>query len=163
MNKIKTVEGLKPWQVMKRAEEGEPVARRLKADDELKRINLPLWDWSYAEYFIIDTTTPEFPWDEFDYPFFNQYGGLPVIFLKANGFARNAIIANGCELRESPYYPWAGGEQPVPDRVEVEVDIVEFTLLVEVGIVRRKLTMQASDVDWARLAIVGFKLTGRVL
>ena len=131
---IKVIENIERWKVMLRASEGEQIAywdnerqEWLKSFDGFRDQNgipLPLFGVRLA---IIDTTTPEINWDDFNWDFFNQYGGLLTCFNYGsecdNMIVRSTIECGTykMELRESPPYPWQGGECPLPDGIEVEV------------------------------------------
>ena len=168
MSDIKVIEGLEPWEVMKRASEGEPVAYRdtpewdggvVKGWIEVSGVR---WDFTRWEYAIIGTTTPEIDWDEFDWDFFNQYGKLSV---RIDGGKFPSFISckqSLCKgevllIEPSPFYCWLGGEQPVPDGVEVVVILRKGT----------KYTYSAITCIWAYESvadsgddIIAFKLTG---
>ena len=142
MSDIKVIDGLEPWEVMRRASEGEKWCARVDSCDEW----LESADQSHVclletmlsiDVAIIDTTTPEIDWDGFDWAFFGEYGGLRI---NGNRLAFDSADFQWitAELRESPFYYWPGGEQPVPDNVEVEVVLRDGS-------------------------IHAFKLTGRVL
>lgn len=159
MSNIKVIEGLKPWEVMKRASEGEPVALWLKASKqwaEATRVGVLNWSDKVA---IIDTSTPEIDWDKVNWDFFNQYGGLNILFY---GNKNDALLQRKPELSaiphttlsESPFYYWAGGEQPVPDNVEVEVVYRDG----QIGIPKSIAWMHQGYQD----DIIAFRLTGRV-
>lgn len=61
---MKIIEGLKPWEVMQRASEGEPVAYRCShTSGALQTLSYPKWNWPHAEYFIIDTSDSPLPTD----------------------------------------------------------------------------------------------------
>lgn len=82
MNKIKIIEGMAPWAVMKAASEGKRVAAREKSDwftDPWADVKNPHWNWARKEYAIIDDSRPVidwdgFDWDGFDWEFFNVAG-----------------------------------------------------------------------------------------
>ena len=171
---IKIVEGLLPWQVMKRASEGEVVTYRRKRPSGIEVAewvcnNFPQFDWATNEYGIIDTSTPAIDWDKFDWDFFNQYGGLRCTYddrKRSISLVAAPIDPEDLAIVESPFYYWLGGEQPVPDMVEVEVERVEGVVNCQFGNVERvKQVLIASGVDWNNEdePVVGFKLTGRVL
>ena len=156
MSDIKVIKDLEPWEVLKRADEGEPVAFYLL--DTYAETGIETWsempelmgfNFCKAAYAIIDTT-PEVEWDKFDWDVFNQYGGLMV------GSVYGAAIIvrpTDCEptIAESPLYYWPGGEQPVPGNVEVEYEMWGGSKIV-IG--------PASAMRWSKGR---FKLTGRVL
>ena len=157
---IKIVEGLEPWEVMKRASEGEAVALWLPASKQWVDASVCgelKWGDMVA---IIDTSTPEIDWDKFDWDFFNQYGGLPVLTPESRETRKQSEHQDlWTNLRESPLYYWPGGEQPVPDGVEVDVVFRD-------GVTDDNLT-RAGKVRWSHLGSIGdiiaFKLTGRLL
>jgi hypothetical protein len=159
MSDIKVIEGLKPWEVMKRASEGEPVAAMFRGsvDGKLKEIGMCRWDWATYLFFIIDTSKPEFDWDGFNWDFFNQYGGLWVD-CGIETIQIDSAPSGTPAIGESPFYYWHGGEQPVPDNVEVE------------GIYRegdKGPQLKARDYHWqndgADDDIIAFRITGKVL
>ena len=112
---------------------------------------------------IIDTATPEIEWDKFDWDFFNQYGGLMVEIGGGNFSVSSMDDAtrnhDSYELRESPFYYWLGGEQPVPDNIKIEI-------ILRGGINK---VSTAGGCDWSHggvnpsADIIAFKLTGKVL
>jgi len=169
MSDIKVVEGLEPWQVLERASEGEPVASLTMIGKWVE-----VFGWTTKslagriadgrKIAIIDTTTPKTDFNDpkWNWDFFNQYGGVPVGWLCSVGYAKTAKITDGCSLRESPFYYWPGGEQPVPDNVEVEVIMRNYNSVADTG------TQQAHIFTWQHDSegmddIIAFKLTGRVL
>jgi hypothetical protein len=123
--KIKVIEGLEPWEVLKRASEGEPFAYR--TDNRFPwrftcGATHTRWNMSMFEFAIIDDTKPEIDWDAVNWEFFEQYGGLPVINLNSKQtIVRPPIGISSWVPDESPFYYWAGGKFPVPGNVEVEV------------------------------------------
>lgn len=169
MSDIKIIEGLEPWQVMKRASEGASVAVRYKTVPRTRswvRLMAENWDWVHFEYVIIDTSTSETDWDGVDWDFFNQYGGLPVIvfdgqFTITSLYNRAGDILDGetVEPRESPLYYWAGGGMPVPANVEVEIALRSGM----------KKTGAAGGYSWRNDTcpnvddIIGVKITGKTL
>jgi hypothetical protein len=168
---IKVIEGLEPWEVLKKAGEGATVVYRL---NEVQFPHLKIsnnawietpenfpWRIEVYDFAILDTHTPEIDWDKFNWDFFNQWNGLVILRDGKTFAALNSPTFNDLhyELCESPFYYWAGGEQPVPDNVEVEVSYRDMP---------SHRIMTANGVDWSyggRLAVdvIGFKLTGRVL
>jgi len=132
MSNIKVIEGLEPWEVMKRASEGEAWAFKHQDNfwKESKGIKTLAGCISNAyPVAIIDTTTPEIDFNDpkWNWDFFNQYGGLKVTMREARGGYFNSVAsmptaAGIHELRESPFYYWPGSDEgaPVPDNVEVE-------------------------------------------
>lgn len=61
---MKTVEGLKPWEVMQQhMEEGERVAFTSSRQPGWRNTITPLWDWSNKAYAIIDDTAPVIDWE----------------------------------------------------------------------------------------------------
>lgn len=110
---------------------------------------------------LIDDTQPEniFESEEWDWGFFAQYSGLPLLLDNVNIFSSVPIERSDCTLRESPWYAWLGGECPVPGNVEVEIDSP-----VDVYGSRAywdKATTKADNVRWSMKLF--FRLTGRVL
>lgn len=180
---IKIIEGLKLWEVMKRAEEGEPWAYHPNtvifkshwtevADQSITNLAAYIAQcWPVA---IIDTTEPVIEWDKFDYDFFNQYGGLPLCSYDYE----DSFFTNGSPekifdimpvLRTSPFYCWQGGKCPVPGNVEVEVIYRDD---------EDREKRKASDCRWTHSPksseeghdpdvfdcdIIAFRLTGNVL
>lgn len=169
MNKqIKVIEGLEPWEVMKRASEGEPVwvthkGIALERGWDCNYISAS-WCWSKYDYFVIDTSTPDFHWDDVDYPFFNQYGGLPALCnLKTAPTYEHVLVHSPNDdsiwsVRPSPWYAWQGGECPVPKNWMVML-------------IRRNgaeyLPINAGSIGWDHRFdkddVIQFRLTGRVL
>ena len=158
MSKIKIVEGLKSWEVMKRASEGEPVAVRDAASEPWRRVVCACWNWLESQYAIIDTTAPEIDWSGFDFEFFNQYGGLPVKRGEHVMRLRGPVASERSSefiLHESPFYYWPGGDTaPVPDNVEVEVVRGDHMHLLGTKM-SWHITEQAN-------AIIAFRITGNV-
>ncbi len=165
MSDIKVIEGLEPWEVMKAASEGKPVALRNKIGGAWIEGASPQAKWNTDEidYAIIDESRPEIDWGACDYKFFAQYGGLPVYDIimvdgKPLPIKLNSIPGDSrwIALRESPYYPWFGGECPVPGNVEVWVTLRN----------RVEKLSNASSFNWGDSMvydIIAFRLTGRVL
>ena len=169
MSDIKVIEGLEDWEVMKRAGEGEPVAAKHALVDNGEWFELEKepgigckFNFQTYSYAIIDITTPEIDWDKFDWDFFNQYGGLGVIFPDGPDMLRERISSikdvnsGDIMLLESPFYYWPGGGQPVPDNVEAEI------ILRDGAKVKRK----AQTFEWSVGGrdpgdIIAFKLTGK--
>ena len=137
MSNIKIVEGLQPWEVMKRASEGDPVAIKMSHSTELFRecTFTPKFNWDKCLYAIIDIpATPAVAWGRFDWAFFKQYGGvsikemLPLIGDAYDTIKTPPAFGADFELRESPFYYWPGGDTaPVPDNVEVELILRDGT------------------------------------
>jgi len=161
---IKVIEGLEPWEVMKRASEGEAVALWLAASKQWVDASLCgclKWDDKVA---IIDTTTPEIDFDEFYWDFFGLYGG---VLLAKDGVQIDTETlwsnTDNITILESPFYYWPGGEQPVPDNVEVE--FVWFNVGNYHGAATRSITIGSfKDIDEDQIPyLIAFKLTGRVL
>jgi len=170
MSDIKTIDGLELWEIVKRVSDGEKWAvysNNGYVDPELYSIqSLAKYIMCADKVAIIDTSTPEIDWEAFNWDFFNQYGGIPVIFPDGPDMLLERIksikdVNSGdIMIRESPLYYWAGGEQPVPDNVEVEVEYRHGG----------EYTADAGGFDWdyteiepPRDDIIAFKLTGRVL
>ena len=157
---MKIIEGLKPWEVMQQHdEEGKRVACRVMPRGSWELAELPSWNWAAATYAIIDDTATVIDWEGFNWEFFNQYGGLPVFgndSEKAYTYGGHIKSATW-ELRESPFYPWLGGECPVPGNVEVEI-------VLRGG---NRKTHSAESLYWVNNGrpdeIIAFRLTGRVL
>jgi hypothetical protein len=165
---IKVIEGLEPWQVMQAAIDGERVAYRDSSeawmelkDTSIKHLCCVVAEgWSIA---IIDDSQSEIGWRKFYYDFFKQYGGLSVRFGQFETgkllAAEPAEEAEHCELEPSPFYPWFGGECPVPGNCEVG-----YTLRNGVT-----STIGADEIEWAHdglmngYDVIVFRLTGRVL
>ena len=167
MSDIKVIAGLEPWEVIKRAGDGEQFAYR-DYDDFDGNWKTPSgsthlrWNMHKYEFAIIDTTTTSIDWDKVDWDFFNQYGGIPVLTPDIREIRRTSINQDlWNELRESPFYYWPGGAQPLPDNVEVEVIFRDDQQSIR----------RAGASEWARVFahderladIIAFKLTGRVL
>lgn len=169
-NKIKVIPHLEPWQVMKRASEGESVANRRRhsrIDNGIviwSSCDHPNWDWRTGDYAIIDTTAPQIQWEEFDYEFFNQYGGVKTAHVDepTRKYVTKITPAIGDDLvlRESPLYYWPGGKCPVPGNVEVDV-VIRYT--GDIG----DLIAHSSKLDWGHgnvnRDIIAFRITGNVL
>ncbi len=164
----KVIQGLDLGEILERAVGGEPWAF-LDRDKEIP-------DWfkptdqsfnNFCDYLkhntghpvaIIDTTTPEIDWDKFDWDFFNQYGGLPVKYPASQKVHKKHPVQDNGKLRESPFYYWPRGEQPVPDNVEVE-----YIYMAGRGWGRSPNICRADDFNWNGENVISFKLTGRVL
>jgi len=157
---IEIIEGLEPWEVMKHASEGEPVAYFKLG---WTKITVPHWNWGENSYAIIDTSVPVIDWGKFNWEFFNQYGGLTT------GEETERFIHRIYEpttnkdftynLVESPFYYWPGGECPVPGNVEVEVEFRAGPSSINTAI---KFKWNHSTYD--KLSdIIAFKLTGNIL
>jgi len=169
---IEVVEGLKPWEIMKAFEEGKRIAFAFKGGCDWSVNECPTWNWVAMDYAVIDDSHPGIPWDEFDWEFFNQYGGLTVYTDRVNGIKHwgdyeYLVEKNGVPVgvQESPWYPWFGGKQPVPDCVEVEVEKVTINYAactVATSIIRKHETMLAKNVVWDWRNIVAFRLTGNI-
>ena len=163
---IKVIKGQEPWEVMKAASEGGRVAARNDIPPNFDWIeqSTPAWNWKQNMYAIIDESQPIIAWDEFDWGFFRPYGGvpssdfiveggplLPIKLQAASGHPK------GITLRESPLYPWTGGECPVPGGVEVEI-ILRDSLY--------KKPLFADNLNWSHRGadddIIAFRLTGEI-
>ena len=173
MSKIKIIKGLKPWEVMKRASEGDPVAIKMSHSTESFRecTFTPKFNWDKCTYAIIDTAAPEIDWSKFDFGLFNPYGGVPIKeMLPLVGNSYDTIkappsFAADFELRESPFYYWPGGDTaPVPSNVEVE-------LILRDGLPPKAMAAGIIK-DWAygfnnsergSGDIIAFRITGNVL
>lgn len=165
---IKIIEGMRPWEVMKAADEGNRVAfrgrvmengRPMPPSEWCEANTSALWDWKTYNYAIIDDSQPIIEWDKFDWEFFNQYGGLFVITEKFGGvLAMDANFSNdnATALQESPFYYWPGGECPVPRDVEVE------TIYNNAAGGRTEMKSIAKDIHWDDCDIIAFRLTGNV-
>lgn len=127
---MRTVPDLEPWEVMKAASEGKRIAFKWReGPGNIPAIQEcsypPAFDWHRCEYFVI--VPPNNHWDEFDYEFFNQYGGLPVTYISGGPTegitdGRNLHwLDDNATLRPSPFYFWGGGACPVPENAEVDV------------------------------------------
>lgn len=173
MSDIRVIKGLEPWEILKRFADGEPVAVRYtykpSRSGEWENKGGDIWDFAHFEYAIIDTTTPAIEWDKFDWGFFDQFGGMLIdCGLLRTCDNQEKAKDNNAGLRESPFYYWPGGEQPVPDNVWVEVvyrgsdddsgpaDSFQWEYAPEGAPMDDSLESALGD-------IVGFKLTGRVL
>lgn len=164
---IKVIEGLEPWEVMKRASEGEKWVfnGELGWAEGFNQSALAHFISDEVKVAIIDTTTTEIDWDKFDWDFFNQYGGL--LLNDWHKYCRSPLSPPDDEfcsdgVSESPFYYWAGGEQPVPNNVEVEV----------VHRDSEKLMQNAKAFNWSHQSevnsfshtdIIAFRLTGKVV
>lgn len=105
----------------------------------------------------------EFDLGRFDYPFFNQWGGLPArhelfnvkLLTESPIHGGNGEYVSGLSIAPSPLYAREGGEQPVPDNIEVAVKTYDQTTF----------TAAASEVVWscAQDKLFLFKITGRVM
>ena len=119
----------------------------------------------YARDYDLIPVANEIDWDGFDWDFFNRYGGIGVIFpdgpdmLLENIKSPKDVNSADIMLRESPFYYWAGGEQPVPDKVEVE--------LIYRDVDKESDKWPAGERQWglydSNRDIIAFKLTGIVL
>ena len=177
MTNIKVIENMKPWEVMKAHEEGAQVAWFNPVTKVWVKWALPITLRSMCdavangyEIGIIDESPPELTaewWDGFDWEFFSPYHGLTVDIGGDSTFLpRNDILLPpgcSCELIESPFYPWQGGECPVPGHVEVEVETEAVIPTITGGVKRVRHIERADDIDWAEDELVSFRLTGRVL
>jgi hypothetical protein len=162
MNNIKIVPNLQPWEVMKRASEGESVALCISpphADVKWESVEDVSWNWGEFIYAIIDTTAPEIDWSGFDFDFFNQYGGLGTSSVADSSrkyvTKSEPLSPEVIKIRESPFYYWPGGDKaPVPDNVEVEV-IMRSGTDGTVG--------EAHYFKWGNhTSIIAFRITGNV-
>lgn len=172
---IKVKKGMKPSEVMKAVEEGkqwawfayddEEPSWRVDTDQSIEALAVCIAG-TYAVA-IIDDSHQLIDWDGFWWEFFGPDRPLTVINPRVGSSQVTcndiALSRDGYDLRQSPFYPWFGGKQPVPDGVEVEISIVEFTLQVESTVVRKNITMTACDVRWDLPTVVAFRITGRVL
>ena len=166
------VEGLKPWEVMQQhMEEGKRVANfSILKREWLPLIHPPQWNWGTQRYAIIDDTQPEIDWDEFDWDFFRQYDGVPALDEIIGGKPslplrlHRTTQRHEVQLRESPFYPWFGGECPVPGKVEIEIEYL-YQIHNSSGktFERNRICKKAYDVDWGIDTVIAFRLTGRVL
>ena len=171
MSDVKAIKGLAPWEVMRRASEGEPWAYYY-GTLENRWIDAQEFDFERMcdmvvhgrKIAIIDTATPEIEWDKFDWDFFNQYGGLLIdcglLFACDNP---EKAKDNNAELRESPLYYWPGGEQPLPDNIEVEVcKSVAISINGAPSLHKNIDIGKAGSFHWDDGVDI-FKLTGKVL
>ncbi len=162
------IEGLKPWEVMKAYEEdGKRVAYRMIPNEEWHDAPTPVWDWRRKNYAIIDDTAPVIDWDGFNWEFFNQYGGVLIkpddSGLPSPTSVNHALpVGFDVQLREAPFYPWFGGECPVPGNAEVEVVFMVLTRGIG-GVMRNYITGRADAINWADQNLIAFRLTGGVL
>jgi len=108
---------------------------------------------------IIDDSHPDINWEKFNWDFFDQYGGLPA--LSASGaptvISKRSLILHidSPTLRTTPFFYWPGGEQPVPNNVEVEVIVwIDH---------KRTMTEVASAIDWNDEELLAFRLTGNII
>ena len=163
MSDIKVIKGLEPWEVMKRAGDGEPVAIRQRySNGDWRLYSHKGFDFIHFEFAIIDTTTPSIDWDGFNWDFFNQYGGLRCNYddgKRSISIKETPADPEDLAIVKSPSYYWPGGEQPVPDNVEIETVWRDGSTMTE----------KASDFEWAHFRsgrcmgdTIAFKLTGRV-
>jgi hypothetical protein len=172
------IKGLKKWEVMKAVEEGKPWAASGLEDDVWIRMHGSMKAMGAClaqghDIAIIDEPKePVIEWDEFDWGFFTQYGGLQMRYSgsRPEGYAstrRDAPIAADArkwELRESPLYPWTGGECPVPGNVEVEVvRRIDQSFRDEMFYIG-----EASKFPWNHVGgscawdVIAFRITGKV-
>lgn len=113
----------------------------------------------YHEYEIGIIDVPTVKWQDFDWGFFNQYGGIPVSDDGKDKFERSpSSLSCMTELRESPFYYWIGDKHPpVPNDVE-------FTAKLRCGDI---LVGTASEFDWEHNGsngdIIAFRLTGKIV
>ena len=165
MGNIKVIPDLEPWEVMKRASDGEPVAYSAKigihATTWKDAGSVASWNWEDFEFAIIDASRLINDWTKFNWGFFNKYGGLLVEYPERNGPVLVDFAlpdeSKGIPV-ESPFYYWPGGDQPVPDNVEVET-------IQRKGKVGLSL---ASDYNWNHRNnhsgdIIAFRITGDIL
>lgn len=173
---LRVKSGLAVEAVKQAHKEGAKVAVRIRAIEKDALVPVSGWQeettpsWSdkpCVEYGIIHTESL-INWNEVDYDFFNQYGGLLAI----NGNDKNKVFTSVesvkylhepwryAWLRKSPIYFWQGGEKsPLPHNVQVEIH-------------RRRggdtETLAAGEVDWKYLKtftsddVIGFSITGLV-
>lgn len=160
MNKqIKIIEGMSNGDVMNAYEQMfQPLAYRQRGSEDWVKTSYPLWDWYTYEYAIIAPSLPPINWNDVDWGFFNQYGGVPLLYnglpMKEN---QTWDSSNDVTFATSPYYYWPGGECPLTVSVEVEV-------ILRGG---DTLTLEAEGVNWGTTLnslrqVIAFKLTGRI-
>ena len=164
MSDIKVIEGLEPLDVLNRAVTGEKWATKhhgrwletMPADRDTFG-SICGYVSNGFEIAIIDTAAPSIDWDKFNWDFFYQYGGLPVVI---DGMEYKIDSPTADSLRESPFYYWPGGEQPLPDNVEVETIWRDGAIEMSV----------ARDFEWSHFRaergmgdVIAFRLTGKVI
>ena len=113
-------------------------------------------DFPLSKSYDLKLIAPEIDFSKFDWDFFGQHGGLLMIsdYGQKEKFQEKYRF-KGWNLRESPFYYWAGGEQPVPDGVMVEA----VFLLINSG-ERCAEIHAAKDLDWKGFNLISFRLTG---
>lgn len=174
---IKVIEGL-PWYEVARQveEEGKRFVFRLDAAS-LANLKLSNNGWNHGdstveikkghlEFGIVDESKPVIDFDGFEWEFFEPYGGVCIlvdgcafrVYGKDHAFIKTEVVT----LRESPLYPWVGGECPVPGNVEVTVtnrNGFEFTLPAFQCNFEHKYDEPSKHGN----DIINFRLTGKVL
>jgi hypothetical protein len=179
---MKVKEGLQKWEIMKAYEEGEKIAwldfsnQWVELTEGTGSTILSNILASFSRGYrlgVIEDIEPSIDWREFDWEFFNRYGGLPVT-LYQGGIGSCFMHETPTDdelgdlyLRESPWYPWFGGKQPVPDNVEVEVTYI--TVYDRYNSKFRQAILSSSEISWQgnpdnlEGEIINFRLTGIVL
>jgi len=174
---MKVIEGMKPSEVLKAVEDGETKLAWFNSVTEKwvewKGVTPTVEDVAQAigckyKVGVIDDSKPVIDWDGFDWEFFNQWDGVHVaepeeVRFHQRHWTFNTAPPPSCDstLVASPFYPWFGGKQPVPDGVEVEiVDVFEDDAD---NVDRERQALAARDVRWNSDRLIAFRLTGRVL
>ena len=167
MSDIKVIDELELWEVIKRVQCEEQWAWHngkvwVVGDGGLRSLARKVALGGALAVAIIDTTTPEIDWDKIDWAFFGEYGGLRI---NGNRLAFDSADFQWitAELRESPFYYWPGGEQPVPGNIEVEITYIKVITAIPAYMERTVFMRNAGSINWERKDIIAFKLTGRVL
>ena len=169
MSDIKVIEGLEPIEVMKRVLAGEELAAkhgdtwgRSWSDDGIEFRHMCQLIANGREIAIIDTSTPEIDWNKVKWQFFSLYGGIQLLIDgEPMDDEQEWGLHDNVTFAESPFYYWVGGEQPVPDNVEVEVIRREGgSEIYAAGQIRTWSNDRLHRQD--RYDIIAFKLTGGV-
>lgn len=176
---MKVIEGMKPSEVLKAVEDGETKLAWFNSVTEKwvewEGVTPTVEDVAQAigckyKVGVIDDSKPAIDWDGFDWEFFRQYGGLRV-----NGEHRAQLFRiaytdifpdEHVTVVESPFYPWFGGKQPVPDNMEVQIEKVTANYSrsgAATSINRKREVLLAKDVVWDWRNVIAFRLTGKVL
>lgn len=123
---MKVIE-MPPWDVMKEvATNGKRFAIKTSTgnwqapSDNSRYTDIINWLVEGHGVALIDDSIPYVDWNDFDWTFFNQYGGIQILF----GDLKQYIMHPSKKERQlctSPFYHWPGGKCPTPPNVEIEV------------------------------------------